>query len=84
MHVKSLVHSKEPEENKIIKEANPEESRGLICLLRMNADHEHNRRVVAKRKGELFCWPKKDSKAQFFLKIMGHVPTAMSGYHCPL
>ena len=38
---------------KKIKEANREESRRLICSLRMKTDHEHNRRVVAKKKGEI-------------------------------
>ena len=64
VHVKSQMHAKEPEAKKI-KEANREESRRLICLLRMKADHEHNRRVIAKKKGEILL-ARKDHKGNFF------------------
>ena len=83
VHVKSVMHAKEPEA-KEIKQANPEESRRLICLLWIKANHEHNKKVVAKKKGEILL-ARKDFKAIIFLilKIMDHGPTALSGCHCP-
>ena len=73
VHIKSQKHSKEPEV-KLIREADRLESQRLIRLLRMKADHAHNKKMIDNGEGEILL-ARKDSKARVFdIKDYGPCP----------